>query len=113
MGPDLGIEGIGFGQLAGRPRNIKDLSWIHHDDREAVGGEGAREGHFEPTGGLEHNKHRGQPTQLRRHGHPTRLIIRDREACVGRHRYIELGLGDIDTDTHVLAHRDLLDGPAF
>lgn len=30
---------------------------IHHDDREAVGGECAREGHFKPPSGHEHNEH--------------------------------------------------------
>ena len=113
MGQGLGIEGIGFGQLAGRPREITDLSWIHHDDREAVGGEGAREGHFKTTSGLEHNAHWGQPTHLRRHGCPTGLIIGDREACAGTHRHIELGLGDIDADKQGCVHRDLLDGPAL
>jgi len=48
VGQDLGIEGIGFGQLAGRPRNIKDLSWIHHDNREDVGGEVAPRGISRP-----------------------------------------------------------------
>ena len=53
VGQNLRIEGIGFGQLARRPRKIPYLPWIHHDDGEAVGGEGAREGHFKPPGGLE------------------------------------------------------------
>ena len=57
MGEDLRIKGIGFSQLAGRSRQVQDLSWIHHDDREAVGGECAREGHFKLLSGLEHNEH--------------------------------------------------------
>ena len=40
-----------------RLRKISDLPWIYHDDQEAVGGECAREGHFKPPSGHEHNKH--------------------------------------------------------
>ena len=43
--------------LAGRPRKVQNLSWIHHDDREAVGGECACEEHFKLPSGLEHNEH--------------------------------------------------------
>ncbi len=40
-----------------RLRKIQDLPWIHHDDREAVSGECACEGHFKPPSGHEHNEH--------------------------------------------------------
>jgi hypothetical protein len=113
VGQNLGIKRIGFSQLAGRPRKIPDLSWIHHDDWEAVGGECAREGHFKPPSSLDHNAYWGQPTQVRHHGCPTGLIIRDGETCAWTHRHVELRLGDIDTDTHERVHRDLLDGPAL
>ena len=40
-----------------RLRKTSDLPWIYHDDREAVGGECACEGHFKPPSGHEHNEH--------------------------------------------------------
>lgn len=57
VGEGLCVEGICYSQLAGRSRKIQDLPWIHHDDREAVGGECAREGYFKPPSGHEHNEH--------------------------------------------------------
>jgi hypothetical protein len=99
MSDRLGIQAVGLGQPAHRPREAADLARVDHRDRQAGRGQGRREADLHAAGGLEHDERwlkRDQTLDQRRY---LLLAIVDREARAGRAQvYIEPVLGDIDAD---------------
>jgi hypothetical protein len=54
-GDEARIEGVGFGQLPGRPGEVADLAGIDDGDGDPGGGQGCRHGDFVAAGGLQDN----------------------------------------------------------
>jgi hypothetical protein len=47
------VDRVGLGQLAGCPREVSNLPWIHNDDRQPGRRKCGYDWTLEPTGGLE------------------------------------------------------------
>ena len=59
----IGIDPIGFGELAGGPGEVTDLARVGHDQREPGRREGGDGGALVSASGLHHDERRGVPAQ--------------------------------------------------
>ena len=92
-----GVEGIGLGQLARRPREITDLSRVDHGHRQPGAPQRGGDGDLITAGGFQDHQRRGEAAQPRDELAQARVITRDAEALVGRTDvHIDMLLGDID-----------------
>ena len=99
MSDRLGIQAVGLGQSAHRPREAADLARVDHRHRQGSRGQGRGEADLQAAGGLEHDQRRLKGEQALDQRRYLLLAVVDREALAGGAQvHLEPVLGDVDAD---------------
>ena len=98
---DVGVQGVGLGELPSSSGEVPHLPGIHHGHRQVGAGQFSRQGHLYPTGGFQHDQPGRHVLKTFHQSADAPGVVGNLPGLTGRpHRHIQAVLGHINANKH-------------